>query len=82
VKGRVNLALHGTNGFEPELMQRCVAAGVSKINVNRLVLNDYYEHLRANVDKIPHTQLIEEGIQKVADLTVKWMEINGSAGKA
>ncbi|CRL23961.1 Ketose-bisphosphate aldolase, class-II [Penicillium camemberti] len=80
--GRVRLALHGTNGFAPELMKRCVAAGVSKINVNRLVLDDYYDHLRANVNKMTHTQLIEEGIQKVADLTVKWMEICGSAGKA
>ncbi|KAJ5942767.1 hypothetical protein N7516_002935 [Penicillium verrucosum] len=80
--GRVRLALHGNNGFSPELMKRCVAAGVSKINVNRLVLDDYYDHLRANVDKITHTQLIEEGIQKVANLTVKWMEICGSAGKA
>ena len=50
--------------------------------MNRLVLDDYYEHLQANVDKMPHTQLIEEGIQKVADLTIKWMEISGSAGKA
>lgn len=81
-RGRVRLVLHGTNGFRPELMKRCVRAGVTKINVNRLVLDDYYEHLRDNVGKMPHTQLIEEGIQKVADLTVKWMEICGSAGKA
>ncbi|KAJ5081535.1 fructose-bisphosphate aldolase [Penicillium alfredii] len=80
--GRIHLVLHGTNGFAPEMMKRCVAAGVTKINVNRLVLDDYYEHLRANVDKMPHTQLIEEGIQKVAGLTIRWMEICGSAGKA
>ncbi|KAL1871798.1 hypothetical protein Plec18167_006948 [Paecilomyces lecythidis] len=80
--GRVNLALHGTNGFSPELMKSCVAAGVTKINVNRLVLDDYYNHLRQNVGLMPHTELIEQGIQKVADLTVKWMEICGSAGKA
>ncbi|KAL1858428.1 hypothetical protein Plec18170_002626 [Paecilomyces lecythidis] len=80
--GRVNLALHGTNGFSPELMKSCVAAGVTKINVNRLVLDDYYNHLRQNVGLMPHTELIEQGFQKVADLTVKWMEICGSAGKA
>ncbi|KAJ5525338.1 fructose-bisphosphate aldolase [Penicillium frequentans] len=80
--GRVQLALHGTNGFTSDLMKQCVAAGVTKINVNRLVLDDYYDHLRANVAKMPHTQLIEEGIQKVADLTITWMEISGSAGKA
>lgn len=79
---RVRIVLHGTNGFEPELMKRCVAAGVSKINVNRLVLDDYYEHLHSQVGKMPHTRLIEEGIEKVAALTVKWMEICGSAGKA
>ena len=80
--GRINLALHGTNGFAPELMKRCVAAGVTKINVNRLVLDDYYDHLHANVGKMPHTQLIDEGIQKVTDLTIEWMEVCGSAGKA
>ena len=80
--GRVNIALHGTNDFEPELLKQCIAAGATKINVNRLVLDDYYEHLHANVGKIPHTQLIDEGIKKVEDLTVKWMEICGSAGKA
>jgi fructose-bisphosphate aldolase class II len=74
--------LHGTNGFAPDLMKRCVAAGVTKINVNRLVLDDYYEHLNANVGKMGHTQLIEEGIEKVTQLTMKWMEICGSAGKA
>lgn len=63
-------------------MKCCVAAGVTKINVNRLVLDDYYDHLQENAGKIPHTQLIEEGIQKVTDLTIKWMEICGSAGKA
>jgi fructose-bisphosphate aldolase class II len=74
--------LHGTNGFEPELMKTCIAAGVSKINVNRLVLDDYYTHLHASVGKMPHTQLIEEGIEKVAQLTIKWMEICGSVGRA
>ncbi|PYI24552.1 fructose-bisphosphate aldolase [Aspergillus violaceofuscus CBS 115571] len=82
VNGRLALALHGTNGFAPEMMQRCVAAGVVKINVNRLVLEDYYTHLHASVGKKPHTQLFEEEVQKVADLTMKWIKICGSAGRA
>ncbi|KAL3479966.1 ketose-bisphosphate aldolase [Aspergillus californicus] len=80
--GRVRLALHGTNGYQPDLIKKCIRAGVSKINVNRLVLDDYYEHLHANIGKMPHTQLIEEGIEKVVQLTMKWMEVCGSAGKA
>lgn len=62
-------------------MKQCIAAGVSKINVNRLVLDNYYTHLKANVSKLPHTTLIEQGVQEVIDLTAEWMEICGSAGK-
>ncbi|KAL3464954.1 ketose-bisphosphate aldolase [Aspergillus heterothallicus] len=79
---RVRLAVHGTNGFPPELVKQCIEAGVSKVNVNRLVLDDYYDHLYASAGKMPHTKLIEEGIEKVINLTVKWLEIVGSAGKA
>ena len=79
---RVRLALHGTNGFKPELLQQCVRAGVAKINVNKLVLDDYYDHLHSSTGKVPHTQLIEEGIEMVAQLTRKCMEICESAGKA
>jgi fructose-bisphosphate aldolase class II len=64
------------------LVKRCIAAGASKVNVNRLVLDDYYDHLYASAGKMPHTKLIEEGIEKVVNLTVKWLEIVGSAGKA
>ena len=80
--GRVRMVLHGTNGLEPALMKQCIAAGVSKVNVNKLVLADYYTHLKANVGKLPHTALIEQGVQEVRGLTARWMEICGSVGKA
>lgn len=82
INGRVRIVLHGTNGFEPELLKKCIAAGCSKINVNRMVLDDYYEHLRANAATMSQTTLMEEGTEKVISLTIKWMEICGSAGKA
>jgi fructose-bisphosphate aldolase class II len=82
MKGNVRVALHGTNTFKPDLMKKCIAAGVSKINVNRLVLDDYFQHLNENVGKLPHTTLMEEGVKKVAKQTMEWMEICGSAGKA
>jgi fructose-bisphosphate aldolase class II len=74
--------LHGTNGFAPELMKKCIEVGVSKINVNRLVLDEYYTHLRSQVNNITHTSLMEQGVQKVITQTIEWMEICGSAGKA
>lgn len=79
---RVRLVLHGTNGFAPELMRQCIAAGVCKINVNRLVLDDYYTHLRSKVTELSHTALVEEGVAKVEAQTIEWMGICGSAGKA
>jgi fructose/tagatose bisphosphate aldolase len=82
LKDKVHLVLHGTNGFPEDIMKKCIAGGMCKVNVNRLVLDDYYEHLTSTVGKVPHTVLLEQGVQKVVDLTVRWMEICGSAGKA
>ncbi|OHW91844.1 tagatose-diphosphate aldolase [Colletotrichum incanum] len=82
IGGRVRVALHGTNGFPPDLMKQCIAAGATKINVNKLVLDDYYTHIKSQVTQLPHTQLIEEGTRKVVRQTKEWMEICGSAGKA
>ncbi|KAF6818081.1 fructose-bisphosphate [Colletotrichum plurivorum] len=82
INGRVSVALHGTNGFPPDLMRKCVAAGAVKINVNKLVLDDYYTHLRSQVANVPHTTLIEEGTEHVIRQTKEWMEICGSAGRA
>lgn len=63
-------------------MKRCIAAGVSKINVNRLVLDDYFSHLEKTVGKATHTALMEQGVANVSRQTIEWMEICGSAGKA
>ncbi|CAI0645396.1 unnamed protein product [Colletotrichum noveboracense] len=82
IGGRVRVALHGTNGFPSDLMRQCIAAGATKINVNKLVLDEYYMHLRHQVARVPHTTLIEEGTYHVKRQTMEWMEICGSAGKA
>ncbi|KAL1854433.1 hypothetical protein Daus18300_011453 [Diaporthe australafricana] len=80
---RARIALHGTNGFPPGLMRQCIKAGATKINVNRIVLDDYYAHLRAETARTKsHTTLLEESVNKVVNQTVEWMEIIGSAGKA
>jgi fructose-bisphosphate aldolase class II len=81
VDGRERLVLRRTNGVQPELMKQCIAAGVTKININRLVLDDYV-HLRSEVNMISYTAVVEQGVGKVMDLTREWMEICGSAGKA
>lgn len=74
--------LHGTNGFEDDLVRECVAAGVSKININKLVLEDYNEHLKASAASLPQTKLIDEGTEHVVRLQEHQMIVAGSAGKA
>ncbi|KAJ5818080.1 hypothetical protein N7474_003671 [Penicillium riverlandense] len=81
LNGRVRLVLHGTNDFSPELTQSCIQAGVTKVNVNKVVLDPWHAHLRANVDR-PLTELMEEGIQLLAKEMGRWMDIVGSSGKA
>lgn len=74
--------LHGTNGFADEVTQRCIAGGVSKINVNKLVLEDYNTHLRAQASQLPQTALIDEGVRLVVGMQERQMDVCGSTGKA
>ena len=80
--GGVLIVLHGVNRFPQDLTRKLVAAGVTKINVNRDILMDYYRHLEQNVGKIPFTQLLEEGVEKVAESMALHMDICLSSGKA
>lgn len=80
--GKVRIALHGTNGFKADLMRECISNGISKINVNKLVLDDYLIHLKGHAGRQPQTILMEEGVEKVRRSTMEWMEICGSLGRA
>ncbi|KAK7444219.1 hypothetical protein CaCOL14_008520 [Colletotrichum acutatum] len=82
VGGRVRVVLHGTNDFPGDLMQRCIAGGVSKVNVNKLVLDDYLVHLKTNASKQNLTTLMEEGVKEAQKLTEWQMDVCKSAGKA
>jgi fructose-bisphosphate aldolase, class II len=81
-KRDVRVVLHGTNGFPEDVMTKCINGGVSKINVNKLVLDTYNDYLQEAAPTTSITKLMEEGVEKVADLTAIWMKRCGSAGKA
>lgn len=63
-------------------MQRCIAGGVSKVNVNKLVLDDYLLHLKKNASSQTLTTLMEEGVKEAQKLTEWQMDVCKSAGKA
>lgn len=70
------------NRFPESLTRKLIAAGITKINVNRDILMDYYTHLEERVNKIPFTQLLEEGVEKVAESMARHMDSVLSSGKA
>ncbi|THY07279.1 aldolase [Aureobasidium pullulans] len=80
--GRVRIVAHGTNEWPDDVTQRVIQAGVSKINVNRLVLDDYLKHFRANAAKMPLTKLIDEGFQHTTRQQEEQMDVAWSTGKA
>lgn len=80
--GRVRIVLHGTNDFPEDIMKRCISYGISKVNVNKLVLDDYLVHLKEKAPKLTLTTLMEEGVKEARKLTEWQMDVCGSAGKA
>ncbi|KEF60872.1 uncharacterized protein A1O9_02434 [Exophiala aquamarina CBS 119918] len=82
LNGQASLVLHGTNDFSPELMRDCVRAGVTKINVNKLLLEPWNEYLRENSKHRSLTQLIDEGIQILRAEAERWIDIVGSSNQA
>jgi fructose-bisphosphate aldolase class II len=63
-------------------MKKCIKGGVSKVNVNKLILNDYLEHLKKNASKLSLTTLMEDGVKEVQRLMEWQMDVCGSTGKA
>ncbi|KAI1855673.1 hypothetical protein JX265_006077 [Neoarthrinium moseri] len=80
--GRVRIVLHGTNDFPNDVMQKCVQGGCSKINVNKLVLDDYLAYLKQKAPTTSLTTLMEEGTKEIQKLMEWQMDITGSTGKA
>ncbi|TKA76080.1 hypothetical protein B0A49_03009 [Cryomyces minteri] len=81
-KGQVQIVLHGTNEFPPDILQKCIKSGVTRINVNKLVLHKYNAYVEENTGKVPLTELMEKGTQLIQGLIEEHMDNIGSTGKA
>lgn len=74
--------LHGTNEFTPEIMSKCIERGITRVNVNKLVLSKYNAYVAENTGKVPLTQLLERGTDLIQGMCEGWMDDLGSSGKA
>ncbi|KXJ89540.1 fructose-bisphosphate aldolase [Microdochium bolleyi] len=78
----VRIVLHGTNGFPEDVMRKCIAGGCTKINVNKLVLDDYLVHVKTKAATSSLTTFMEQGVEEIQRLTEWQMDVCGSTGKA
>ena len=74
--------LHGTNTFPDDTMKGCIKGGMTRCNVNDLVLHKYNKYVAENTGKVPLTELMETGTSLIQELIEHQMDIMGSSGKA
>ncbi|KAH8809793.1 putative fructose-bisphosphate aldolase [Hyaloscypha sp. PMI_1271] len=84
VEGKVKIVLHGTNAFDQALFQQCVGHGVSKINVNKQLIDPWKEMMneRHQTGFLPITKLMEDSIDIFQKEVERLMDECGSSGKA
>lgn len=82
VGDRVRLVLHGCDPFSEELFKRCIKAGVSKINVNKIMNNEYTGVLEGGNGKMGIMPIIEKGTAGMQKAVERCMDMFGSTGKA
>ncbi|KAE8454373.1 hypothetical protein EG329_005298 [Mollisiaceae sp. DMI_Dod_QoI] len=81
-KGKSTLVLHGTNTFPDATMQGCIKGGMTRCNVNELVLFKYNEYVAQNTGKVPLTELMGKGTDLIQEQIEYQMDVMGSTGKA
>ncbi len=78
----MQIVLHGTNGFPPDIMKKCIDLGVTRVNVNKLVMEPYFDYVNEHTGKKPLTSLMDEGTDTIQRMAEEWMDHIGSSGKA
>ncbi|KAI0389176.1 ketose-bisphosphate aldolase [Xylariaceae sp. FL0594] len=81
VGDKVRLVLHGADPFDKDIFQRCIRAGVSKININK-GMNKHYAAVQEQMTGKPLTTVIEAGTDAMQKAIENYMHELGSAGKA
>ncbi|KAH7134164.1 ketose-bisphosphate aldolase [Dactylonectria macrodidyma] len=81
VGDRVHLVLHGADPFDEAIFKRCIAAGVTKININK-GMNKHYARVQEEMRGKPLTSVIEAGTEAMQKAIEEYMVWLGSAGKA
>lgn len=81
-RGKVALVMHGTNEFTEEILKKCVAAGMTRLNVNQLVVKGYEEFCTQKAGRLPLTEFMDTA-SDIMQKRIEWMmDVIGSTGQA
>ncbi|KAL4754343.1 hypothetical protein BDW72DRAFT_214245 [Aspergillus terricola var. indicus] len=81
VGDRVRLVLHGADPFTEEIFRKCIECGVSKVNINKVLNNEYVRVQREKAGRVPLTQLLEEATDEMQKAVERCMDMLGSTGR-
>ncbi|GAB1319153.1 Fructose-bisphosphate aldolase [Madurella fahalii] len=81
VGDRVRLVLHGADPFDETIFRKCMAGGVTKVNINK-GMNNHYARVQEEMRGKPLTSVIEAGTNAMQKAIEQYMHWLGSAGKA
>ncbi|KAF7717528.1 Ketose-bisphosphate aldolase class-II family protein [Penicillium ucsense] len=78
---QVRLVLHGADPFTKEIFQKCIDCGVSKININKVLNNEYIKVQQEKAGKVPLTTLLEEATNAMQKAVERCMDMLESTGR-
>ncbi|KKK22829.1 hypothetical protein P175DRAFT_0497762 [Aspergillus ochraceoroseus IBT 24754] len=81
VGDRVRLVLHGADPFSQEIFQKCIDCGVAKVNINKVLNNEYVRVQREKAGRVPLTALLEEATDEMQKAVERCMDMLGSTGR-
>ncbi|KIN01988.1 hypothetical protein OIDMADRAFT_28115 [Oidiodendron maius Zn] len=82
VAGKVRIVLHGTNSFDRSLFQECIRGGITKINVNKQLIDPWKAMMEKRQEFTPITKLMEDSVEIFQREVQRLMDECGSSGKA
>ncbi|OJJ50784.1 hypothetical protein ASPZODRAFT_137921 [Penicilliopsis zonata CBS 506.65] len=82
VGDKVRLVLHGADPFTEEIFRKCIECGVAKVNINKVLNNEYVRVQREMAGRVPLTTLLEETTNAMQKAVERCMDMLGSTGMA
>ena len=77
----VRLVLHGTDEFNEGIYKECVKSGMSKININRVVNENWREAMRGEGGLTEATDRGIEMMKREVEVLMDWCGSSGMAGR-